>query len=92
MKYGSIDFPASLNATSLFIRLGNIPAPTKYAANPAANVEIYATIVVIISPFPDLLPNDAIPGTINPIIIKGITNDKKFPNKLLKVANIFTGT
>ncbi|GAA0078448.1 hypothetical protein UT300005_28270 [Clostridium sp. CTA-5] len=44
-----------------------------------------------INTLPELLPNDAIPGTINAIIINGITNDKKLENNELKVANILIG-
>src|SRR5699024_2916362 len=32
-------------------------------------------------------PMEPIPGAIKPMIIKGITNPKKLPNKSLKVAN-----
>ena len=39
----------------------------------------------------DFLPKVAIPGTINPIIINGITKDKKLPKILLKVTANLTG-
>ncbi|CAG9702231.1 hypothetical protein CNEO4_80009 [Clostridium neonatale] len=52
---------------------------------------MYAKIVVPINAFPDFFPRVAIPGTMKAIIIKGITNDKKFPNRELNVERTLMG-
>lgn len=74
-----------------FKNLGNKYEPAENAKKPEQRVEIYATIVVINKPFPDLFPSDAIPGTMNPIIINGIIKDKKLPNNSLNVAKSLIG-
>ena len=73
------------------INFGNIAEPKKNAAVPATIVDIYAKTVVPKSTLPEFLPRVAIPGTMNAIIISGITNDKKLPNNALKVEKILTG-
>ena len=76
---------------ALTINLGSTARPIKKVSIPIKNVEAYEIKVVMKSPFPDLFPKDAIPGTINPTIISGIKKLSKFPNMLLKVINILIG-
>ena len=91
VKYVATSIAVSSANVPCLIKLGRIVAPAKYANNPATIVETYAMIVVINNPLPDFLPKVAIPGTINPIIINGMTKDKKLPKMLLKVTANLTG-
>ncbi len=59
---------------ALTINLGSNERPIKKVIIPIKNVEAYEIKVVMKSPFPDLFPKDAIPGTI----IVGWLSDKVF--------------
>ena len=91
VKYGSIFKPDSDTKLAFFINFGKTADPRKNAAVPAIIVEIYAKAVVPKRTLPEFLPSVAIPGTINAIIISGITNERKLPKRELNVDNIRTG-
>ena len=67
---------------------GKIAELLKKVKNPENIVEPYAIRAVIASNFPAPFPRSPMAGVTSPRMIRGMENERKFPNNELKVTKI----
>ena len=77
-----------LKPSTGLIKCGKTTCPTPKVINPAPNNDKYDNPTVLPINLPIFWVRLEIPATTNPIIMTGITKDKKFPNMRLKVTGI----